>query len=1408
MSLNYLPGRPQHTNQATNQTIWQGHTIFAYCSGNNLIILSNKFTRLQTLYLEKDCIAVDINPSNGFIAVAFDNLINVYKPIHQVMKNPKWAKCCQVFHDDSLVNCLKWGNNNELIVGSKYLSFWKIVDQFGEYKPVLLWNKLQSKPVYNVTISEDSQLVASFSKYDKFVKIWKRDSISDDKVIFQLTILPHSGFITSMRWKKTGLDNIKKQNSSTSLDELYPYISNTNNQTQVLYTISTDKKLRIWVCHEWNSRHMIQLWGHLKLKDDQHFFIIIDNWIVEKSLPNSFGDGYYKSVKPDLVIQGSTNGNLEVHALEELSHHPPKLMTKKTLFLKYVNKASFVKDPMYLNFSEIQPYDDTANDLSLIIHDLRGYIRHTVINLPTLLSENNTWIGALEHKFTGHTKSIQRLIRSSDGEAVLTLSRFSENCVWKPQTLRSGVTLRLKNYIITESPIKDAVVHGKGSLVICLLENNKIQAWECPDFISMTQEAREMEDEEDDDDNKISYMRQEIDLTSQINEIGDPILMSNTPELIHHYERHFITLVFKTGITKSFEVSLTRGIFEIKSGPLELIDNEIYKISIIDPVHASFTSDRPLLALISKNGLAKTFKGQVDTENKTLSWVKAFELNTGIKDATKIRGSSTGKLCIIDSTGKKITIWESSRSVLEYEETFEDTIKDNDWTSTEFGQNILSIGFTGYALLYTQLRYDYTNYSPSYLPIEKIDITSHTAHNIGDSIWLKNGIFACASGNQFYIKDKSLDLNDPFTHRSIGSRKILSNDILHLSSVLNGPLPVFHPQFLIQALYANKISLVVEIIMKLFIELRNVTFKNQNIATMSFDLGIEPSKFNITIEKKYPTVTFPDPYPEYNKNVNTLLTEYLSKITLPYMTRHQQITLITVAEAILDIIKYKDIVDDNGIRFLLGVRLFLSHKKTQNGLNMRDITWALHSDNKELLLSTIDHHLKLWKDARNFRIAYWAKQEDLVKKFENIAKLEFTKNDIKDPNNCAIYYLALKKKQVLLSLWKMSVGHPEQGKMIKFMSNDFTQPRWRTAALKNAYALLSKHRLMDGAVFFLLGGSVKDCVNVLCRQIKDIDLAIAVCRVYEGDDSPVLAEVLQKYILPDVVIQNDKWTASFIYWKLRKQEVAIRALITDPIELENNESIVCKEACVNKSFLVEDPALLLVYIHLRKRNLRYFIGSLKVDEKLEYDTVLRVTNILRRMGCDLLAVSFIRNWEFVEKSKNLSQLESARRQSITLPGISGNAILPTTTPQLRKSLFDKMDMREMEPNSTTSSSVFSRTKNILDDFSLQSGSSESGVTNILNQYSSSVSNSAKISTTPRSLLDQYGSSTTSQVINPSTSKRLLDDFEVDPLSSPDKSPEGAPIKSLLNEFMPSPNETTKKAPPQNTKPRNLLDDFM
>jgi hypothetical protein len=77
---------------------------------------------------------------------------------------------------------------------------------------------------------------------------------------------------------------------------------------------------------------------------------------------------------------------------------------------------------------------------------------------------------------------------------------------------------------------------------------------------------------------------------------------------------------------------------------------------------------------------------------------------------------------------------------------------------------------------------------------------------------------------------------------------------------------------------------------------------------------------------------------------------------------------------------------------------------------------------------------------------------------ETIARNEFTKAERRDPVDCSLFYLALRKKTILAGLWRTATGHPEQSSTQRFLTNDFSEQRWKTAALKNAYALMGKHR--------------------------------------------------------------------------------------------------------------------------------------------------------------------------------------------------------------------------------------------------------------------------------------------------------------------------------------------------------------
>jgi hypothetical protein len=85
---------------------------------------------------------------------------------------------------------------------------------------------------------------------------------------------------------------------------------------------------------------------------------------------------------------------------------------------------------------------------------------------------------------------------------------------------------------------------------------------------------------------------------------------------------------------------------------------------------------------------------------------------------------------------------------------------------------------------------------------------SLTEFRISDSIWLDRGSLAVAAGAQLYVFDKSLKELDMREQLQLDAHSYPLDNIFDVCQRLNGPLPVYHPQFLQQAILAGINSFV------------------------------------------------------------------------------------------------------------------------------------------------------------------------------------------------------------------------------------------------------------------------------------------------------------------------------------------------------------------------------------------------------------------------------------------------------------------------------------------------------------------------------------------------------------------------------------------------------------------------
>jgi rabconnectin-3a len=112
---------------------------------------------------------------------------------------------------------------------------------------------------------------------------------------------------------------------------------------------------------------------------------------------------------------------------------------------------------------------------------------------------------------------------------------------------------------------------------------------------------------------------------------------------------------------------------------------------------------------------------------------------------------------------------------------------------------------------------------------------------------------------------------------------------------------------------------------------------------------------------------------------------------------------------------------------------------------------------------------------------------------ELLARNHYAQADGRNPVKCSLFYLALRKKNILAGLWRTALGNKEQAAMTRFLANDFNDTRWRTAASKNAYALLAKQRYGKPSNLNLIQNTLQhfSCWPTVSRTLSTSAFAIS-----------------------------------------------------------------------------------------------------------------------------------------------------------------------------------------------------------------------------------------------------------------------------------------------------------------------------
>ncbi|CAL5871667.1 uncharacterized protein PFLUO_LOCUS5920 [Penicillium psychrofluorescens] len=1251
-----LPGRPPAKLWSFSTALWDGLRVVAYISGHALVILGGPQTLLQTIYVDDtDSLeAVAFDEATGNIAVCGGPDVFVYQPYGLKGETLKWSlvHTFRANDNDEPISTLSWGSPNELLVGNSSLTLW-ILDENED--PRLLWKRELASPVKFAQFSPDASLVVTVGAYDRLAKVWRRLSFSADEIRFEISYLPHPNLVTGLHWR---LPYHREQ----SVDN-------------VLYTMCADNKIRVWAVTDHHALSPLQFWADIDMnssvqprdasENDQgsqrRYGFILDSRdfcsATERAVERHTGNKENHALEhlievanksPEICVVIDGQGHMAAWALEDVGS---RVKTNMSVFnILHVEGLDFGFLPGLTkgeDYAQIHAFQSTTSDdtLSILVHHFDGRIEWYDSHVDVLFDPAPRKKRIIpKSSWTGHTAPVKKIVRNATGDTLV--SRTSENkaMIWKQKRRGSGSFLSHKSVLLSDEHIHRTCVIENCNLLVNL-HHDGISLWDTSSY----------------------HAKRLASLPFTLS--SKPLCVLPIPTEASTGVAYIATIdANMDGIAWELRwPAQNGGLDKNKEDQCQLrkfcdfnmgLKEDLAYILPVDPAGPktetsgffdTFSADIALS--YTHSGIVRTWTAKVDQENAQVEWLLKSTVGTGIENPSLASASSIRKAALVDEGRTHLTIWDTNNAQLEFEEHFaqNDIIRDLDWTSTPDKQSILAVGFPHKVVLLSQLRYDYLDSRPSWTQVREIWIRDLTPHPIGDSCWLSNGHLVIGAGNQLFVYGKDIDVGDRLVSElRMPSRGLPSVDLFDLVSRINGPLPVFHPQFLAQCILSGKTNLVHAILRNLHRKLKFYTEGDDldGILEMPLEDFYEEQDAPQQAALKEMRSSYVDAVEDETSVMDeasaTALNENLAHIALPQLSSHEQFRLADIIECVATVEKHRRSMDDNAARYLLFFRQHMLRRSqgvaNKDTVSWREIVWAFHSGSQDILTDLVSRQFNgkmTWKAARESGIFMWLSDPTALNaQLEVVARNEYTKTEERNPLDCSLYYLALGKKNILQGLWRIAHWHREQAATQRLLANDFKEARWKTSALKNAYALLGKRRFEYAAAFFLLADHPRDATNVLMNQVGDLQLAIAISRAFEGDSGPVLKEILEERVLPEAATGGNRWMASWAFWMLGRRDMAVRSLIS-PVETLLSPATPASPGSPgrvplqSKSYLSNDPALVILYQQLREKTLQTLKGASQVHPREEWNFVLRNARLYDRMGCDLLALDLVRRWEFL-----------------------------------------------------------------------------------------------------------------------------------------------------------------------------------
>lgn len=1210
--------------------------------------------------------ALSIEEESGNIAVCDRETVFIYEPSGRDYGDLRWTRTRDLPSDtESPITYLSWGSPDELLVAGERLALWSFAD---EDRPQVIWNSELSSSVSIACFSPDAGLIASCAQHDRMVKIWRRLSYEQDSTRFDVSYLPHPSAVTNLSWRKVW-------HQEQNLDNL-------------LYTYCADNQVRAWAHSDHYARSTMEMVSTIDTNESiqprrlsmssvskSRFTFILHSRDLSRAAERALqahrqGTDHalehlieIANRSPEICVVLDARGHMSVWGLENAGYKNKQTAEKFNVALVDGVDIHLPDQISVEDLVQIQAFanNDLSASLCILVHSHSGqidwYQGSFTHFFDTAARERRI---QLHSSWSGHASAIDNMVSSQDYTRFISWTSTKRAIVWVQSA--TGALLR-KSRLSTKADILDAILLSTRDIAITL-SRNSIDVWN----IQALQ----------------AHLIHHVDLDSD--RVSGLVL--TTPEQPTSPKINFGV------IGKCLNIQLYCAYLPIQScnaqsnGYHQLLSS-LGETSLQSAEEANAVCNYACSASATgvKGALILTLDqaGTIKVHDRfnvtaTASAVPSVCFNT------YIRPSALSSICdsfaaVVHEDLRTISIWNVKQACNDFCHTFSeyDEVQGLHWHVTENGFHLLAVRFTYTVVILSQRRYSSDHRKSAWAIQQVVRSREHSNLAIGSLCWLEPCQIVLGAGNQILVFDVEAvqrRVNSP----GQDTRKTVEINCAQEIILYNSSLPSFHPDTLASLFQTRRYPAIETILAALQDELRFAVEGD----TVPSDLG-QSSSDKVAI-REYQNCTDNISSDFDIEEGTSRLREGINKISLNQLSATHKRQLHNLLGIYARLHENRKSMDAFALTYLYHFLLATSTLQTDASdlppLPYKAIVAASLSQTQESLVHFIHAHFdrlntKLtWPTARSLGLFLFLNPSSpddrpLHIHLETIARNEYNRHsDDRNPVNCSLYYLALNKKAILQSLWRTTVGVREKENTMKLLAHDFAQQKWKATALKNAYALLSRRRFLYAAAFFLLGGSLSDACNVCTNQLHDIQLAIAIARVWDGDkvmQEKAMRTLLEKNLIEAAIDSHQaRWMAIWAAVHTGDYARAMLAIVQSTDQLfeaqyttrrqhQSDEEQKRNNPFKAMSWQANEPTLLVdLYVQLRSR----LIGEGKwtvnvITPRQEWAFVMRCVNWYDRAGLHWLALRLVSDWEFVDWQREKA---SASATSITKEDIRTVAV--------------------------------------------------------------------------------------------------------------------------------------------------------